>query len=170
MAYRIEESSREPGRLSSYLRVFGEVSNPKEIEMVESDSFVPTKDAELMKRRRAKKSDEECGAGAGAPNRHFGDGIKFNLSLFDDPVRSDDPRFEFLLDPGGGDDFHLRNELNFDLATVTKFKESQDPRLKSYSQVAGHDLQWLEAKLEVKLHETRLVSLISTVAQLNYSP
>jgi len=149
MAYRIEESSKEPGRLSSYLRVFGEVSNPKEIDKVESDSFVPIKDAELLKRRRAKKSDEECGAGA--PNRHFGDGIKLNLSLIDDPLPSDDPRFEFLLDPGGEDDFHLRNELNFDLATVTKFKESQDPRLKSYSQVVGHDLQWLERKLEVKL-------------------
>ena len=154
MSFRCEETAREPGRLSSYLRVFAQVSDPKEIEEVESDQL-PLKEPEILKRRRAKKLNEDCGAGAGAPNRFFGDGIKFNLDSFNEPVKLDDPRFEFLLDPGGEDDFHLRNELNFDLETVTRFKESQDPRLQSQLRPSGHDLQWLEEKLEVS-KETKM--------------
>jgi hypothetical protein len=154
MAFRCKETGREPGRLSSYLRVFAKVSDPKEIEEVENDQL-PLKEAEILKRRRAKKLHENedfgAGAGAGAPSRSFGDNIKFSLDSYNEPVRSDDPRFELLLDPDSGDDFHLRNELNFDLETVTRFKGSQDSRLQSQQRPVGHDLQWLEQQLEVTI-------------------
>jgi hypothetical protein len=146
MTFRLEESVREPGRLSSFLRVNADVSSPQEIEAVENDVVLPAKDSELLKGRRKKKlDDEDYGGGAGATNRLFGDGIKFDVSSLEDPLRLDDPRLQTLFDPGGSDEFHLRNELNFDLETVQKLRSSQDPKS---SAEAEHDLQWLEAKLE----------------------
>jgi hypothetical protein len=60
-------------------QIFSGVSNPKEVEDILNEQLLPEKDAELLKRRRAKKLSDECG-GAGAPMRLFGDGIKFDNS------------------------------------------------------------------------------------------
>ena len=151
MTFRCQESVFEPGRLSSFLRVNADVSSPNELETeneLETDLVTPEKDSELLKRRRQKKSNDDYGAGAGATNRHFGDGIKFDVSSLDNPLRSDDPRLESLFDPGGSEEFHLRNELNFDLETVQKLKGANQNQDRKSSQ-DEHDLQWLEAKLEV---------------------
>ena len=146
MAFRCQETYKDPGRFSTFLRIFSGVSNPKEVEDILNEEFVPEKEAELLKRRRAKKLHETgaCG-GAGAPLRLFGDGIKFDNSYLNQPLEIRDPKFDFLKEPVVVNSrFKLRDELSFDLAAVNRLKESQ-------VQPVGpaHDLQWLESKLQV---------------------
>lgn len=53
MAFAVSESYHEPGRITSFLRAFGNISNPKEVD--DSVALTPIQEAELLNRRRALK-------------------------------------------------------------------------------------------------------------------
>jgi len=53
MAFAVSETYHEPGRISSFLRAFGNISNPNELE--ENVTLTPLQEAELFNRRRELK-------------------------------------------------------------------------------------------------------------------
>ena len=127
----------EAARLTAHLRVFGNLSDPNEIQEVAG--ITPQSYQQLVQRRKMTRQVEEKAA-------PFGEKIKFNNPLeFRKLLSLDDPMFSKLTPiRQEGDPVTSGAQLVFDLETVEGHRQSLR---RSRSPSFGNDVKWLEEKV-----------------------